>query len=36
VGTSSGTIEEAPSRPEGEWEGGEDDEDDDGDDDATN
>lgn len=36
VGRSSGTIEEAPSRPEGEWEGGEDDEDDDGDDDATN
>ena len=36
VGKSSGTIEEAPSRPEGEREGGEDDEDDDGDDDATN
>lgn len=36
VGKSSGTIEQAHSRPEGEWEGGEDDEDDDGDDDATN
>lgn len=36
VGKSSGTIEQAPSRPEGEFEGGDDDDDDDGDDDATN
>ncbi|KAL8673143.1 MAG: hypothetical protein Q9168_002440 [Polycauliona sp. 1 TL-2023] len=36
VGKSSGTIEEGPSRPEAEREGGDDDEDDDGDDDATN
>ncbi|KAI9877205.1 MAG: hypothetical protein M1830_004531 [Pleopsidium flavum] len=36
VGKSSRTIEEAPSRPEGELEGGDDDADDDGDDDATN
>lgn len=36
VGKSSGTIEQATSRPEADWEGGDDDEDDDGDDDATN
>ncbi|KZF25200.1 DNA-directed RNA polymeras-like protein I subunit [Xylona heveae TC161] len=37
IGEASGTIEEAPSRPEAEQEGGDDDEDDDGDDDdATN
>lgn len=33
VGNSSRVIEDAPSRPRGEWEGGEDDEEDDGDDD---
>ncbi|KAL2358495.1 hypothetical protein BJ546DRAFT_12388 [Cryomyces antarcticus] len=36
IGESAGTIEEAPSRPEGEYEGGDDDASDDGDDDATN
>lgn len=36
VGQSAGAVEEVPSRPEGEREGGDDDEDDDGDDDATN
>lgn len=36
VGKSSGTIKDAPSRPQEELEGGDDDEDDDGDDDATN
>jgi len=36
VGKSSGTIRDAPSRPEAENEGGDDDEDDDGDDDTTN
>ncbi len=36
IGESSGTVRQAPSRPEGEREGGDDDEDDDGDDEATN
>ncbi|KAL9041913.1 MAG: hypothetical protein Q9180_000966 [Flavoplaca navasiana] len=36
VGKSSGIIEDGPSRPEAEYEGGGDDEDDDGEDDATN
>jgi DNA-directed RNA polymerase I subunit RPA1 len=36
IGKSVGVVEGAPSRPEGEREGGDDDEDDDGDDDATN
>ncbi|KAL8716050.1 MAG: hypothetical protein Q9225_006266 [Loekoesia sp. 1 TL-2023] len=36
VGKSSGVVKDAPSRPEAEQEGGEDDMDDDGDDDATN
>ncbi|KAI9710863.1 MAG: hypothetical protein M1812_007315 [Candelaria pacifica] len=36
IGESSGVVSQAPSRPEGEREGGEEDEDDDGDDDATN
>ena len=36
IGVPTGTIEQAPPRPEAEREGGDDDEDDDGDDDATN